>query len=220
MDTTETHLSERWQELTHRMGWSAPGVDEVGADLVDRYREPHRRYHGTDHLLAVLTALDDLSGPHAPPVTVVLAAWFHDAIYEGIPTADETASAELARGMLAASPLPAPDRERVAEMVLATARHMDPAARHDPDTALLLDADLSVLGAPPDTYDAYSLGVRAEHPGIDDEQFRRGRLAVVEALSARPALFLTPAGVNRYEAAARANLRRERLALIAAAPPP
>ncbi|MGY6502376.1 MAG: HD domain-containing protein [Acidimicrobiales bacterium] len=202
-------LPERWRDLAARIGWTGDEATAVGTDLIDRYREPHRHYHDTVHLAAVLASLDELSAPVPPPVVVELAAWFHDAVYAGRPGDDETASAQLARGRLADSPLAEPDVEAVAAMVESTARHMDPTADHDSDTALLLDADLSILAAPVAQYETYVGGVRAEHADVDDERFRRGRLAVVEALLARDPLFLTPAGRSRLEPAARQNLRRE-----------
>ncbi|MDZ4092342.1 MAG: DUF4031 domain-containing protein, partial [Arthrobacter sp.] len=66
--------------------WNAvlPGHDALFLDLLDRWGEEHRKYHGRIHLLAVLEALDLLTEPVDPPRTVLLAAWFHDAVYRGI----------------------------------------------------------------------------------------------------------------------------------------
>src|SRR6266540_2958264 len=49
-------------------------ADEVRADLLARWSEPHRHYHTLDHLAAVLSIVD-ITGP------VALAAWFHDAVF-------------------------------------------------------------------------------------------------------------------------------------------
>ncbi|GAA4397465.1 hypothetical protein GCM10023168_02430 [Fodinibacter luteus] len=60
-------------------------VEEVGRDLLGRWQEPHRRYHGTAHLGEVLAAVDTLCTAERVPAddrTVArLAAWFHDAVY-------------------------------------------------------------------------------------------------------------------------------------------
>ena len=49
--------------------WNAvlPGHDALFLDLLDRWGEEHRKYHGRTHLLAVLEALDLLTGPADPP---------------------------------------------------------------------------------------------------------------------------------------------------------
>lgn len=212
-------LSIRWQELIAELNVPAEPAAGIGAELIARYGEPHRAYHTRAHLLAVLHTADELAVEPPAPATVRLAAWYHDAIHQGSDD-DERASARLAEDQLTSMGL-APDQvERVATMVRATARHFDPDADHDPTTALLLDADLAVLGTEPAVYDLYCDGVQAEHPRVDDEAFRLGRLQVVDALLTRNRLFLTPAGFERFESAARANLRRERARLTGEESPP
>lgn len=212
-------LLARWHRVVDDALWATPAALGLGADLVDRYSERHRHYHDASHLVAVLTALDELAAPHEPSVEVRLAAWFHDAIYSGTAGVDEERSAELAAQRL--SEVGADDRsiEQVRAMVLATAGHIasdadaDDGAGPDLDTALLLDADLSILGAPGTTYDAYARGVRAEHAHVSDERFATGRIAALRTLLGRPRLFHTDAGRQRFDATARANLRRELAAL-------
>ena len=60
-------------------GAAAPGGARPA--LVERYREPHRRYHDARHLLAVLRHVDAFAGDQ-DLFLVRLAAWFHDAIYD------------------------------------------------------------------------------------------------------------------------------------------
>ena len=74
---------------------------------------------------------------------VELAAWFHDAIYQIGRNDNEDRSAELARELLASSPI----RDEVARLVLVTKSHKVPS--DDVNGAVLSDADLSVLGSAP-----------------------------------------------------------------------
>ena len=53
-------LLTRWNEVL-------PGHDALFLDLLDRWGEEHRRYHGRTHLLAVLEALDLLTEPAVRP---------------------------------------------------------------------------------------------------------------------------------------------------------
>lgn len=209
-------LRRRWQVLVDDLGL-ADGGSELGDDLLDRWQEPHRGYHGIRHLVAVLDALGELSAPRPPGPEVRAAAWFHDAIYEGTAGEDEERSAQLAETALAAVGCPPASIDAIAAMVRATAGHLDPtpAAEVDADTALLLDADLAILAADPDTYDAYTTGVRAEHADVPDAAFADGRRRALRSLLDRPVLFHSDAARDRYEDRARANLARE-LALLSA----
>ena len=70
----------------------------LAGDLLARWGARGRRYHDPRHLEHCLDALEALGGGDE---TVVLAVWFHDAVYEGRPGADEEASAQLAEERLA-----------------------------------------------------------------------------------------------------------------------
>ena len=79
----------------------------------------------------------------------------------------------------------------------------------DADTAVLLDADLAVLGSDPASYQAYVAGVRSEYAHVSADDWRTGRTQVLRSFLDRPALFATPTGRARWEARARANLAAE-----------
>jgi predicted metal-dependent HD superfamily phosphohydrolase len=166
-------------------------------------------------LAEVLDRLVDLD---ASTPAAVLAAWFHDAVYEGLPGDDERASAALAEAILSDLGLGDQDVRRVSELVLATLDHdTGGGAPTDPEKAALVDADLAILASAPDRYRRYVEGVRAEYRHVDDTAFASGRLAVLERLMAREPLFTTPRGRSLWEKGARdqvgaeINALRERL---------
>ncbi len=193
-------LLTRWNE-------ALPGHDALFLDLLDRWGEEHRRYHGRTHLLAVLEALDRLTAPAHPPRTVLLAAWFHDAVYRGIAGEDEEESARLAEERLGQAGLPADEVDEVARLVRMTADHRpDPG---DEPAALLSDADLSVLGGDPAAYARYLAAVREDFAHIGDADFAAGRAAVVRQLLELDPLFRTARGRELWQDAARRNLRGE-----------
>jgi predicted metal-dependent HD superfamily phosphohydrolase len=85
---------------------------------------------------------------------------------------------------------------------------------HDPpdgdaNGAVLCDADLVVLARPEREYAAYVAAVRAEYAKVGDDDFRKGRAAVVAGLLRLPALYRTAHGSATWEDAARRNLSRE-----------
>jgi len=92
--------------------------------------------------------------------------------------------------------------------VMATATHSLP-ADGPRETAAFLDADLAILAARPAVYDSYTENVRREYAHVADDDFCTGRKATLESFLERDRLFFTTAGQARFEATARANLRRE-----------
>jgi predicted metal-dependent HD superfamily phosphohydrolase len=193
-------LLTRWNEVL-------PDHDALFLDLLDRWGEEHRRYHGRTHLLAVLEALDLLSAPARPPRAVVLSAWFHDAVYRGVAGQDEEESARLAEDRLRHAGLPAAEVDEVARLVRLTADHRPEPG--DDAGALLSDADLSVLGAEPAAYARYLADVRQDFAHIGDEDFAAGRAAVVRGLLDLDPLFHTARARGLWLEAARRNLRGE-----------
>lgn len=173
-------------------------------DLRDRLVAAYsteRGYHDLRHLAEVLTRITELGEDHN--AEVVLAAWFHDAVYDGRPGAEER-SAALAQSELVGTEV---DVDEVARLVRLTERH-DPAPDDRPG-AVLCDADLAILAADDERYREYADGVRADVAAVPDPDFRAGRRAVLEALAARDPLYGTAYAREHWEARARANLARE-----------
>lgn len=208
-----TDLLDAWRDAVRSAGATGgpAAVDAAGTDLLTRWAQPHRRYHDTEHLTEVLAAVDLLAADAADPAAVRLAAWFHDAVYDGRPGDDEEASALLAEEVLARLGVPADRVARAARLVRMTAAHVP--SDGDPDEAVLSDADLAILAAPAPRYARYAAAVRAEYAHVPDDAFRAGRSAVLAGLVAADRLYRTAPGRQRWEAAARANVAAELEAL-------
>lgn len=185
---------------------AGPDVAAAGRALLARWDEPHRRYHDRRHLAAVLVALRVLTAGRPVPVEVVCAAWLHDAVHDGRDD-DEERSAVLATTVLPPLGVAPAVVDEVARLVRLTLTH-GPAA-DDAAGALLSDADLAVLAASPQRYARYAADVREEYAHVDDDAFRAGRTAVLRSLLDRPRLYVTAEGHDRWDAAARSNLRGE-----------
>jgi predicted metal-dependent HD superfamily phosphohydrolase len=178
------------------------------ARLLEAYGAIDRGYHDLRHLAEVLARLDELAdaGEAFDRTPVVLAAWFHDAVYAGAPD-DEERSARLAATELAGLDVDADTVSEVVRLVLVTTDHRP--ADGDLNGAALSDADLGILAAPEARYTSYVEDVRREYAHVPDDEFDRGRRAVLQALADKPALFHTATARARWESAARANLARE-----------
>ncbi|GAB3190650.1 DUF4031 domain-containing protein [Nesterenkonia suensis] len=182
----------------------------IGEELLDRWAEPHRNYHSLTHLAAVLTAVGILERagelPGALRRRVLLGAWFHDAVYAGAAGQDEEYSARLAEDRLQGL-LPAEEVAQVSRLVRLTASH-DPSSG-DVAGAVLVDADLEVLGRAPAAYRRYTEQVREDYAQVPEHLFRQGRAQVLARLLERPHLYRTATGQQLWEDTARANLSAE-----------
>lgn len=187
--------------------WPLPDATEVRDAVAAAYADPSRGYHDTRHLTEVLQRLDELAehGVAYDPTPVLLAAWFHDAVYDGERDAEER-SAAWAEDALAAV-APAPVVAEVARLVRLTETHSPDDA--DANGCALSDADLGILAAPRERYEEYRAAVRREYAHLDDEVFQAGRADVLRALAEKERLFHTTYARERWEAAARVNLEQE-----------
>jgi len=208
-------------------------VDDVGHDLLTRWSEEHRRYHGLTHLSEVLAALDRLCATRAvsaeDATVAALAAWFHDAVYSVTPAtpdrpgtsgaaaaartaavSNEAASADLAEHHLSALGVAAATRQRVTASVLDTEHHdLGSTAGEDPARVLLHDADLWILAAPVVRFDEYCAQVRAEYAHVPAAVYARERSAVLRPFLARDSVYRTEYARSTWGSAARENLARE-----------
>lgn len=185
--------------------WPVAHLYDVRDDLLAAW--DREGYHDLRHLTEVLDRVDELdaAGARFDRVPVVLAAWFHDAVYDGLPEAEER-SAQWAERVL-----PDPPAAEVARLVRMTAHHLP--FPDDRNGGVLSDADLAILAAPAERYAAYVADVRREYARVPEADFRAGRAAVLDDLMAKPSLFHTEPAVRLWEESARANVATELRAL-------
>ena len=197
-------------------------VVELGESLLQAWEQPHRAYHHSGHLSQMLTDLDRLYTARkqgATPLALVLAAWFHDAVYEGAPGEDERRSEQLASASLeplvTAGLLSGDELQMVSLLVRATATHELPESAELPagyavtDIEFFLDADMAILAVEPARYHRYLRGVRSEYSHFDDEAFYTGRTTFLRSILERERIFLSEQGLQLWEEPARANLQAE-----------
>ena len=192
--------------------WPLPGGEDLRDALVAAYSDPSRGYHDLRHLAEVCGRLDELAGGGTAfdRAAVLLAAWFHDGVYDGQPGAEER-SAGWAEASLAQLDVAAETVAEVARLVRLTETHRP--ADDDANGCALSDADLAILAAPQERYAGYAADVRREYAHVPDQAFRAGRAAILRDLLAKPHLFHTAYAREHWERPARANVERELAAL-------
>lgn len=208
------YLEGEWAVLGRALDLERDAVasaewSRVGLELLDRWNEPHRKYHDERHLEDVLLALNQLAvRGERIEVETLLAAWFHDAVYTGRGGRDEEESAKLAVASLEGLSFDAGMAQRVGEFIVDTtpARSIESAA---PALVHLLDADLAIFASPSWRYEEYTAAVREEYAHVSDVDFARGRAEILESYIVRSAVYRGDVARGLWEARARANLQKE-----------
>lgn len=197
-------LHPSWERAWRGLGAQGTG-HALRDDLLRRYAEPHRRYHTLQHLGECLQLFDRVraAADHADEVEIAL--WFHDAVYDLQAADNEERSALWAReALLHAGVAPAAAR-RVHDLVLATRHAQAPVTR---DEQVLVDVDLSILGAPPERFAEYERQIREEYAHVPEIVFTVKRRAILASFLERTAIYSVPVLHQQLEHRARANLAR------------
>ncbi|RYD44439.1 MAG: phosphohydrolase [Verrucomicrobiaceae bacterium] len=193
--------SGRFLDVCRQAGVDVTSSRDVWHSLHVLYSEPHRHYHNLRHIESMLARMDEVS---PGDTTMELAIWFHDVIYD--PRArdnEEQSAAFFVRTM--APHLDTLVCSDVVRLILATDYTREPTGKKDEE--LLRDMDLAVLASDPEIYQAYAEAVRREYSHVAEEDFRKGRKAVMERfLEGR--IFQTGAFASD-ETRARENIRAE-----------
>lgn len=177
--------------------------------VIAAYAQPPRAYHSFAHVQEVLRHFHSVPAWQHPR-EVYLAVLFHDAIYLAGKSDNEARSADLALQAIDTFLLrESLDTHLVRTLIELTAKHgqLD-RERLDDDTRYFLDCDLAILGAPAEQFDAYNAAVAEEYREVPSLIYRFSRNRFLKALLDAERIFLSDLFHARFDAPARANLRR------------
>ncbi len=201
-----------WQKLMLSLGNPEKG-NAIFADLVARYAEPHRAYHTLEHIVKMLDELEKSGGGTENATDVIMATWFHDAVYDPTAKDNEEKSVMVAEEAMKhfGSPLGSLgfcvfNRREVVECIMATKKSV--CSLDFFSTRLLVDLDLAILGASEEEFDEYEAGIRKEYEHVLPRDFAIGRSRILRSFLDRPRIYATEHFCQKHEAAARANLAR------------
>lgn len=197
------YAREMFSDLLARLS-----VDQRHRDtLFGMWTEPWRHYHTAGHA-GVLWHRHLAYGGDPSDRVIAHAIAYHDAVYSVGATDNEARSAAL--WYEHSANLGRSLREKVANVIMATSRHVGD--HPDRDAQWMVDLDLTPLGEPWPLFEANSLALRAEAPDLPIEKFRANQRMFLSAVMSLPTLYRS----NRhrqilcrtYENTARENLRR------------
>jgi predicted metal-dependent HD superfamily phosphohydrolase len=178
--------------------------------LIAAYNEPHRKYHTEQHLRECLIVFDENRDFSEHPVEVEIALWFHDAIYNLRAHDNEERSADWAVRELNRQSVH-PDRiKRIKELILVTKHSALPVG---PDQELLVDIDLSILGANSDRFEEYERQVREEYRFVPRFLFKKKRREILSEFLNRNPIYATSELRLKFENQARSNMTKSIRAL-------
>lgn len=194
---------QRWVTLMNQIGTTE------SIDMYDRlgsaYTETHRAYHTTEHIEDCLGQLDEVFDLAKNANEIEIALWFHDAVYSVKTGGNERKSAKMAIDFLRGTGVSNEFGINVNRHILATEHKGQPS---DPDTALVVDIDLSVLGTEPKVYDQFEVNVRTEYSWVPENMYRQKRKTILNGFLRRDAIYQTAHYHSTREQQARKNIAR------------
>jgi predicted metal-dependent HD superfamily phosphohydrolase len=201
-------LQQLWLKHARGIGIEAPSMALLSR-LVAAWSQPQRHYHALRHLQECLQGLERWGRELPARHEVGVALWFHDAIYEPERDNNEERSARWAGRSLRELGVADEVARRIGKMIRAT-RHLSARAADAQVDGLdlLLDIDLSILGADRARFEEYERQVRLEYAHVPDDAFARGRADFVARMLQVQRLYRTEAVHAELEARARDNLQR------------
>lgn len=173
-------------------------------DLVRRYGQPGRFYHGWSHLTHCLREFDRAAVLIEDPEAVELALWFHDAVYEPGAADNEKRSADLFI-QWGGIGFPPAFVDKVSRLILITMHKQRP---DEGDESYLADIDLSSFGVNWSAFLQDTWNVRKEQSHIGDAYYYPAHASFLNMLLNRPRIFHTDFFYEIYEESARRNINR------------
>lgn len=190
-----------WHELMQTFGLAEN--NEIYRKLIKAYSEKHRAYHTLEHIAACFEHLGDVEKHADNPHEIKLALWFHDVIYNPFSGRNEEDSAEFAKQFLLQNSVSQDVIQRIYDLIISTKEHVLPTS---PDGKLMLDIDLSILGAAESIYAQFEKDIRREYRRVPFFIFKKKRKEVLKSFSLRPTIYHTDYFFARFEEQAKKNL--------------
>jgi predicted metal-dependent HD superfamily phosphohydrolase len=197
-----TTLEQSWARAWSGMGLAGNG-QEIRQRLLAAWSEPHRKYHTLQHLSECVVALEQVKTLTPHIAEIEFALWFHDAVYDVKRSDNEVRSAEWAGSTLENAGATMESANLVHDLVMVTKHDGLPRTL---DEQILLDVDLSILGADEQRFAEFESQVREEYSFVPGFLFRMKRKSILRTFLEREHIYSTPHFRERLEDTARRNL--------------
>jgi predicted metal-dependent HD superfamily phosphohydrolase len=172
----------------------------------DEYN-PERAYHNPSHIAEIFGLLNKMNVPLDTPVFE--AVWFHDAVCLPRGRNNEEASVVLANEQL--SGVLSPENLATLRRIILATKHNAPlcAGWREDIADYVADADLAILGAPPERFNEYCAQIKEEYEWKRNGEYAKARIHFLNSILRRPLIFATRSFQDEYEGSARRNITLE-----------
>ncbi|MCB0121552.1 MAG: hypothetical protein KDE58_04875 [Caldilineaceae bacterium] len=193
-----------WQRLWQALQ-VAPPEERYFVALQEYYTAPERAYHTLTHIAECLAHLAAVTPLAEHAAALQAAIWFHDVIYDPRRHDNEAASAAWAATVLQSVGVSTATIGTIQQFIEDTAHRHPP---RSPDGALLVDIDLTILGAPSNRFAQYETQIRHEYAWVPWPTYCQRRADLLQQFLERPTIYQTALFQDRFEDQARRNLKR------------
>lgn len=196
-------MRKQWHGLCQRL---APllSAENLLAQLLQAYTEPHRFYHTIEHITMCLRKYNTIYEYFYHPDEVAWALWLHDAIYNTHAHDNEEQSALLSARILQEGGANPTIIDRTTRLIMATSHRNAPL---EYDTHYIVDIDLVILGTSPQVFAVYEENIRREYAWVSEKLYREKRKEMLTSFLQREHIYYTPYFRTRYEHQARTNVK-------------
>lgn len=199
-------LKEVFLDLSSRHSENSERINQFWDKLERVYSGNTRYYHTLDHLSSMYNWLAEVSDVYVNTDAVLFALFYHDFVYNTWRSDNEEQSAKKAVEYLALLEAGQELATRVSELILATKKHE---VTGDNEIDTFTDIDLSILGAEPSVYEAYTRDIRREYALIPEIIYKAGRKKVLNHFLTKDPIYKTSYFKAKFEVNARENISRE-----------
>lgn len=184
--------------------------EKIYEHIVDKLSEEQRYYHNFAHIAHMIAEFKETKHLLKEPDSVEFAIWTHDINHDTKQENNEELSREFATGITCNSTRFDYNafKYAVKDMIHATTKHKPPKHNQNSDLLYFLDYDLAIFGREEKEFDEYETLIRAEYSHVSNEDFKKGRTAVLNKFLKRNSIYFTNYFKDKYEKQAINNLER------------
>lgn len=198
-------------------------IQDMFHQLWNLYSDSTRFYHTTVHIEEMLSVFKLMTtnygdflprnfadnGVDASDTIVILAIFFHDAIYDGKSSTNEEDSALLFEEFADRIEIDETIKNKIAAYIIATKTHQVAGNQDDPYLDLFLDLDMAVLGKNQSAYTQYASLIRQEYDFVPVNVYCEKRAEILESFLKLQSVYRTSIMKAELEERSHSNLSGE-----------
>lgn len=197
-------MKKQFEKLWRQLGAESDPEPEFQF-LYDSYMQRGRYYHNLAHIEACLNDFRDVSGLTDTPGLVEFAIWYHDVVYDVSRSDNEQKSAEVASEVCSWAKISNDASQEIYDLIVVTKHHN---VSDSINQKIIIDVDLAILGKPANDYDIYEKAIRKEYSHVPEDDFRKGRAAILRSFLEKPLIYSLEFFNNKYQKQAIENIQK------------